>query len=375
MAKRSNGEGSIRKRPNGTWRAEIMDGFTEDGKRRIVRFSGKTRSEVQEKLRAHQRRVEENVHLDKTMGFSKWAGIWYDDYQSQVRPSTYSGYKYTLALLKGYFKETPIAGILPLHINRFSDSIVRRGYSMSQIRKCRAMLIQIFNAAEDNGLIVKNPASRAKKIGKKDGRVAKPVRRKDAFTDKEISLLLTELPNDLIGNGIRAMLGTGMRVQELNALKPEDIAADGSFVNINKAIETVDGIPVLSVTKSELSTRTVPVPEDYRQALRYLREHSGPSFVYSASGNHEYYSVGSFRRRYYTALAKVEKVRKLTPHCCRHTYATQLEKEGVPLQIIAKLMGHASVETTGVYLHTDQTTFADAVASLNRKTIQEASNG
>ena len=374
MAKRSNGEGSIRKRKNGTWRAEIMDGFNADGKRRIVRFSGKTRSEVLEKVRAHQRQVEENIHIDKTMSFSRWADIWYADYQSQVRPSTYAGYKYTLAILKAYFKNTQIAKILPLHINRFFDHIVKQGYSMSQIRKCRAMLIQIFSAAEDNGLVVKNPASRAKKIGKKDERVAKPIRKKEAFTDKEIDILLAELPNNLIGNGIRAMLGTGMRVQELIALTPEDIAADGSTVDINKAIAMVDGVPKLSVTKSALSTRIAPVPEDYRPALIYLREHSGPEFIFSLPGNHEHYGVGSFRRRYYTVLRKIDGVRLLTPHCCRHTYATQLEKKGVPLQIIAKLMGHANMETTGIYLHTEQITYADAVSHLNGKG-EEADNG
>lgn len=367
MAKRSNGEGCIRKRPNGTWRVEIMEGFTDDGKRCIVRFSGKTRSEVQEKLRAYQHQVDENVHIDKTLDFSRWADMWYSDYRSQVRPSTYSGYKYTLRLLKDYFRTSLISEILPMHINRFFDSIVEKGYSMSQIRKCRAMLIQIFASAEDNGLVVKNPATRAKKIGKKDERVAKSSHKKEAFTDEEIRLLLAELPDDLIGNGIRAMLGTGMRVQELLALKPEDIAADGSSVDINKAIETVNGLPVLSVTKSELSTRIIPVPEDYRPALCYLREHSGPVFIFGASGKNDCYSVGSFRRRYYTALKKIPGVRQLTPHCCRHTYATQLEKKAVPLQIIAKLMGHASTETTGVYLHTDQTTYADAVAALNRE--------
>lgn len=70
MAKRANGEGSIRKRPNGTWRAEIMDGFTDMGKRKIVRFSGKTKAEVQEKLREHQRLIDLNVHLDKNIDFS-----------------------------------------------------------------------------------------------------------------------------------------------------------------------------------------------------------------------------------------------------------------------------------------------------------------
>ena len=125
--------------------------------------------------------------------------------------------------------------------------------------------------------------------------------------------------------------------------------------------EMVDGKPHLDVTKSELSTRIIPVPPDYRHSFVFLRENGGRDRIFQP-GKNPYYGVGSFRRRYYTALRKVEGVRELSPHCCRHTYATQLEKRGVPLQIIARLMGHARVETTGEYLHTSLDTLTNAIA-------------
>lgn len=367
MGKRSNGDGNIRKQKNGTWRAELMDGYTDEGKRNVVRFSGKTRAEVKEKLRAYQQQVEANIHLDKDLSFGEFADLWYADYRSQVQPSTYSGYKYTLALLKKHFGAMPLYEILPLHINRFLDEIVAQGYSSSQLRKCRAMLIQIFTAAEDNGLVVRNAARSAKKIRKKRQLGKVEAVRKDSFTDEELALLNRDLPDDLIGHGIRAMLGTGLRVQELIALTRDDIADDGSWVDVNKAIEMVDGKPKLDVTKSELSNRIVPVPPSYRPSFLFLRANGGAERIYQP-GDKPYYGVGSFRRRYYTALKKVEGVRSLTPHCCRHTYATQLEKKGVPLQIIARLMGHARAETTGVYLHTKLDTLAAAVDVLKYTT-------
>jgi integrase len=364
MGKRSNGEGSIRKQANGTWRGELMCGYKDDGRRFIKSFSGKTRKEVQEKLRNYQNQMGQNIDLTKNITFTQLADTWYADYKSQVQPSTYSSYKYTLALLKKYFGDTLITKILPMHINKFTDDLFEREYSMSQIRKCRAMLIQIFTYAESNDLIIKNPALRAKKVRRPDEDTAFHSHAKDAFNEDEIHTLIENLPEDQIGNGIRAMLGTGMRVQELIALTSDDIAVDGSSVTINKAIKTVDGKSLLSVPKSKLSNRTIPVPEDYRDSLVYLRTHSGPARIYQP-GNNELYSVGSFRHRYYTALNNIAGVRRMTPHCCRHTYATQLEKNGVPLQIIAKLMGHSSVETTGVYLRTDNDTLSEAVSALN----------
>ncbi len=363
MKKSSNGDGCIRKTANGTWRGELMIGYTDEGKRDIVRFSGKSKKEVQEKIREAQRLKESNIRLDKNLTFGEFADMWYASYRSQVQPSTYSGYKYTLAFLKKQYGNTPICTILPLHINSFLDSIVAQGYSSSQLRKCRAMLIQIFTDAEHNGLILRNPALNAKKIRKRRELGKKDEVRKDAFTDAEVQNLNRDLPNDLIGHGIRAMLGTGMRVQELIALTQDDISANGSQVDVNKAIEMVDGKPHLDVTKSVLSNRIIPVPLAYRDSFLFLRKHGGVDRIYQP-GNNPYYGVGSFRRRYYTALKKVNGVRSLSPHCCRHTYATQLDEKGVPLQIIARLMGHARAETTGIYLHTDMETFSRAVNDL-----------
>ena len=52
--RRGRGEGSIQKRPDGKWRATISLGVGADGKRRRKDIYGKTRAEVQQKLRAVQ---------------------------------------------------------------------------------------------------------------------------------------------------------------------------------------------------------------------------------------------------------------------------------------------------------------------------------
>ncbi len=34
------------------------------------------------------------------------------------------------------------------------------------------------------------------------------------------------------------------------------------------------------------------------------------------------------------------------PHWCRHTYATRMLRAGAPVEVVSKLLGHASVTTT-----------------------------
>ena len=363
--KRSNGEGSIRKTKSGSWRGEVMDGYTPDGKKNMIRFTAKTRAEVLDKIRTYRASMDACIRIDKKMRFSDWADTWYGDYKSEVQPSTYSSYQYTLKALKKGFADQPLAEILPIHINRFLDKLSADGYSLSMIRKCRAMLIQIFDAADSNGLILRNPARRAKTVRNKTNGFSGEHKEKDAFTEKEVSHLMRTLPDDLLGNSIRTLLGSGMRVQEPLALRPEDISEDGSVIRIEYAVKMVNGVPQLGPPKSVRSRRTIPIPEQFCPFVRYLREHSGTPHVWTCPGGSHLYGIGAFRRRFYTALENAGQVRRLSPHCCRHTYVTMLQASGVPMETIAALTGHADIKTTEGYLHQSAETLAKAVEVLN----------
>ena len=358
--KRSNGEGNIRKLRNGRWTCSIMDGYKADGRRNIVTFSGDTKTEVLDLIRAHKNNKDKGVQINKSMTFSDWADTWYKDYESQVAASTYAGYLYTLNILKNYFKDVPLDKVLPININRFFDCLVEKDYSHSSISKCRAMLIQIFDAAEANMLVSFNPARKAKAV-----KVGDEVSKKDAFTDEEVERIIKYHQDDLMGNSICFLVGTGVRVQELLALRPGSIAEDGSTVSVEYAIKTVNGIPVLGSTKNKGSKRVVPVPEDYRQYALFLRNHAGKAFIWCSNRPDLLYSVNTFRKKYYRALREIGGVRLLSPHCCRHTYVTRLDARNVALDRIARLVGHSNTRTTMVYDHTRLETLADDVKVLN----------
>lgn len=371
--KRSAGEGSVRRTKSGSWRGELMTGYTDEGKKKIINFSGQTKSEVLEQIRAYQ-----SAHIQINEGkapseiFEHWSNVWYADHKSQVQPSTYSGYRFTLKLLQKRFGKKPMTEILPIDINHFFDDLKAENYSMSQIHKCRTMLIQIFDAAEDNQLIQKNPARRSKKL-RESISVANtdPAGKKDAFSEQEIAILENELPEDLLGDSIRIMLNTGLRVQELLVLEREDIAEDGSTIRVNKAVKMVDGIPTLGPTKSPASNRVVPVPMGCRAVAKRFREQGFSPYLWSIPGRHPIYGVGCFRRRYYTALSRTSGVRQLTPHCCRHTYATRLQEKGVPVETVARLMGHSDIAVTDGYLHISLDTLENAVNRLDKNTLKE----
>ena len=372
--KKNNGSGSVKKLPSGTWRGQVMDGYRSDGKKNIVNFTAPTKGEVQAMIRNYwytrdNERPSDPIQEDcsHTMPFDQWADTWYDDYKSQVQPSTYCNYRYTLNVLKNYFGKQDITEIKPMDVNKFNDFMVDSAMSKSYITKCRAMLMQIMDAAEANDLISSNPARKSKSVRIFPSLDDNINSKKDAFTDTEQALLMEHLPDNMIGHTIRLMIGTGTRTQEVLALLESDIADDGSTISITKAIKMVDGGPVLGPPKSEKGKRIIPVPADYRKDALYLRSHSGKPYIWTSKRENGLYDIGSFRRRYYRVLKRIAGIRPLSPHCCRHTYITNLEKKGVPMEMIARLAGHSRITTTDGYIHIDIDTLSNVVTVLNKE--------
>lgn len=366
MAKRGYGEGTIHRLPSGSWNCQLMDGYKDNGKRRIVSLTAPTRGELLEKVRQYKRDREQQEQMPKEApDFCTFADQWYVSYRKRVEASTYSNYFYTLALLKEYFGQIRMDQIKTSQVNAFINSLQERNYSMSVIGKCRTMLIQIFDAAEADDLILKNYARRAFTGKQKRTLDHAEVRTKDAFTPDEFALLMRDLSEDRIGYSIRLMLVTGLRLQELIALTPSDLAEDGSWVNVNKAVKMVNNYPIMGVTKSRSSERLVPIAPCYRYIPLWLRENCGQVYLWcNPRRTNLLYDTDYVRRHYYHAIEQVPGVRRLSPHCCRHTYVTLLQHQGVPMETIAKLTGHKDIQTTGNYLHIAEDTLEKAAASL-----------
>ena len=364
--KRGKGEGSVHKLPSGSWQSQIMDGYTDEGKRHIVSFTAPTRAEALDKMREYLLHKADTPpeEVSNTPLFADYAQNWYISYRTQVEESTYSGYRYTLKMLNAAFGSLLLSDIKVVQINQFINDLAAKGYSSSQINKCRSMLIQILDVAEADDLVLKNYARRAFRTTKQLSK-EKKTHTKDAFSVEETERLLSDLPNDLMGNSIRLMLITGLRLQELLALTPKDIAEDGSWVRVDKAVKMVDGIPKLGDPKSYTSRRVIPIAPKYRSIPCWLRENGGQAFLWCAP-RHEslLYSTGTVRRKYYRLLEKYPDVRRLSPHCCRHTYVTLLQRQGVPMETIARLTGHTDIKTTENYLHISNSTLANAVTAL-----------
>lgn len=361
MAKRrSNGDGTLRKRSDGRWEARAQIGFQADGKPKFKCFYGKTQKEVKEKLKAFNKEMDDGL-VTEDMTFEQWATIWFEDYKKRLERSTQEGYRYTLRKLVEHFGKMKLKTIKTMHVEQYLQQMKDDGLSSSYIAKLRGLLFQILNKAEANDFIRKNPVRFAEKM-KNDG----PTKKKESFTVEEVQLLMKHLPYDRIGLSIRVMLGTGLRGQELLALEPQHIEPDGSMIYVRQAVKMESGVPYVGTTKSRDSMRDIPVPKKIRPYLMALRSYSkGGKYIWESPRVPERtVNPSSFRKDFKAALEKVEGVRVFTPHACRHTYVSQLQARGVDMETIQSLVGHADTQMTEKYLHVQKEIKDNAIEKL-----------
>ncbi|WP_175494378.1 tyrosine-type recombinase/integrase [Herbiconiux ginsengi] len=62
----------------------------------------------------------------------------------------------------------------------------------------------------------------------------------------------------------------------------------------------------------------------------------------------------------------------LRRHDLRHADATWFANAGVPIHVVSDILGHASVERTRAYLHTDDTALRNAAARMNQRLREDA---
>ena len=355
MAKRANGEGTLSQKENGSWQCQIMVGRKPDGKRDIRTFSGKTQKEVKAKRDDFLRKKEAGLLTGKEIRFDEWADMWFAHHKENVKPTTAEGYKYTLRILKNHFGRRKLSEIKAMDIEQFLRQLRKEGRSDSALAQCRGMLYQIFRKAVANDYLMKNPVEFAEKMRKG------PPKRKEAFTADEVRFLMENLPENKIGWSIRLLLATGMRTQELLGLEPRHIAKDGSTITIEQALVRIKGSVAIGTPKSFDSYRTIPVPPLVQYCARELRN-TDDKFIWNSPRKADQpCNPSHFSDQFKKTLEMMKDIRVLTPHCCRHTYVSQLQALGVSIETIQSIVGHADMDMTRHYLHVQESVRKEAV--------------
>ena len=362
---RGRGEGSISKRPDGTWCARVSTGYDDDGNLKRKAFYGKSRKEVHDKMTAalNEMRLNKGRYVDpKKTTLADWLDVWLKEYKAKSlrNASLRLCYDCVNIHIKPFFGAVTLDGLKSLAVQRFSNALHEKGYSLSYRKQIVSKLRQALNVAIDNDLIVKNPA---KGVVIHEGEPE--VTEKDILTPEEQVRFVEEARKyNQYGEAFLLMLATGMRIGEVLALTWNDVDFEKGEISVTKGLQRNvkigDLVPEpenpleLGPTKTRTSVRTVPLLKDALELLKNKKRWDVPNeknlLFISKTG-------GLPRAEYYREIFKlivhgagIEK--NITPHSLRHTFATRGLESGIELIVMQKILGHSNLKMTAdIYTH------------------------
>ena len=285
--------------------------------------------------------------------FSKFAKKWllYYKKDSGIRTSTFiESYERTITrYLAPRFGKMELDEITPLEIRMFITEMSER-YSKSTISKMVICLNQIFKAAVENKLCDMNPAAN---IHIHSDIVSDE---REIYTADEVKRIIENSNNHPNGLYIHILLELGLRCSELCGLKWNDIDYKNRIVYIKRACTAEKGLAHIDRTKNKSSFRILPISSVLHQRLQdEARLHQVDEYVAPSRRNaYKPLTPSSFTKGYYNAFFESSKIRRLSPHCLRHTCGTLLYERCHDIYAVSKFMGHSSINITSkLYVHPD----------------------
>lgn len=373
---RSNGEGSIFEYPkdSGKWIAQVR---LPDGRSKRMRAA--SQREAREKLRELLKQIEQGVNLTvQQPTVLEWCQLWLDTFAINLKPNIKEDYQ---GIVKRYIASAPIGKrrlnqLTPADVQTWVNALSRK-VSAQTVRNAHARLHKALVVAVRQRYIARNIADD----------VELPAVRTSPITPlslEQTCALLAQVNGQRLSALYRLAVNLGMRQGELLGLTWDAISFETATLRVDRQLKRVrnsEGVRgfVLQTTKTKSGERRLQLDDDL---VALLREHRrvqeeeaallgerwgntlGLVFV-NESGSPIHFSnlVQHFKR-----VLKAAKLPVIRFHDLRHTAATLMLAERVPLVTVSKILGHSSPAVTAtIYAHALDDSKATAIAGLSQR--------
>lgn len=318
---------------------------TPAGQRKKKRFLTKT--EAEKWKNAQLTDIDRGAFVEPTnITVGAWAVTWLKTYKKgAIKRSTYERYKQLIAQLK------PIAGIKlqelkPIHAQQLYQSFTT--LSANSVNKVHKILKALYTKAYDLDMVPKNImlAVVSPKFDRKEIKI---------FSMEEIRLILETCMNNKRLKHYYPMVllaaTTGMRLGEVLGLRWCDVLFETSEVYIRQALQNSSEIGLfLETPKTKAGVRKISITNDVLIELKKLKKaalaidikQEQLCFVTKSNKPIAPYNF----ERAWKSIVKRSGVPYRNFHVLRHTHATQLLANGVPIIEVSRRLGHARISHT-----------------------------
>ena len=368
--RRPAGDGSVYRTKDGRWRGVVDLGWHADGRRRKY-VSGSTQAQALERLRRAQRDAEVGVVTDDrlTVGafLNRWAEV---NLPGAVTGTTLDDYRHTVRLhLSPQLGRKRLANLTVRDVDELWAAKRAAGYKPNSVRIMRAVLRRALAQAEREGLVSRNVAalSQPPRVPQPEGR---------SLSVDQARALLEAARGDRLEAAYILLLSYGLRRGELLGLCWDDLDRDRHTLEVRRAVRRRKSARLddgtypdgngsrveLAELKTRRSRRVLYLTPGIVQALeahssRQARERAGAGPLWAGSGLIFTSLVGTpidpdnFAKAF-VRLCRSAGLGHWHPHEARHSAASVMLAQGVPLEVVSEVLGHSSIAITkDVYGH------------------------
>ena len=360
--------GSIRQKVvNGKlyWEGRISLGIDPvTGKQKSKSVSGKTKADVEAKMRAVQHEIDESgcYHEASKMTVSQWLDTWATEYCNHIKPRTLDSYKSVIEHhLKPSFGKIKLSELTPVNIqsayNRMKNVKTGEPLTAKALKNCHGVLHMALQVAVDNELIRRNPADKAK-LPKVRQTEIKPL------NDEDVRNFLTAIVGTEYERVYMVTLFTGLREGEVLGLTWDEIDYKKGTITIKHQLQKRRGSGgeySLVSTKNGKSRTITPAPfviELLKTQERIQKRMQAKTADWSNPMGLVFTHDDGRNLCAQTVYLCFKKIAKEIGcpdarfHDLRHTYATLSLKNGDSVKTVQETLGHHTAAfTMQTYLH------------------------
>lgn len=369
----------------------VFNMYNEYGKRKPewhstgIKVDSNERKNQQNKKQAEKILKEELVRINAENSFSnkmnniaknsKYSNMLFSDYMlewlTNIKPkvvqSTYIGYEQVVkGRLCPYFKTKKIKliDLRPRDIQDFINYLYKQKLKGSTIAHYTSNMNTALKEAVIAEIIPSNPMDRIESIKKE-------VYIPNFYTDDELIDLIEVVKTQKLELPLTLGIIYGLRREEILGLTWNAIDFNNKSITIRKTVGRgkYDGVTqflIKDIPKNKSSYRTLPMFDFIADLLKkYKEKYKQNEKIFGNTYVTDYKNFiclmengelvkPDYVDRIFSKILKTNGFRHIRLHDLRHSCATLLLRNGVPLPEIQKWLGHSNIITTQRYSHLDQ---------------------
>lgn len=321
-------------------------------------FTGRTHQEIHDKIAKAEERASQGMPPEANCCSSTYVCCWLDNVaKPKIEPTTWATYERAYRLhLAPHLANVPLSSLTPARLEALLGDLHVAGVTGGLAQKVFQVLGSALRHAEKNGLLklapdhIPSPRAADTLI--------------EPFVRDEVRAILAAaaslLPDVTTASQARyralwpLAFGTGMRRGEILALDWTAVDLSRGNVRVERSLCCVNGELRLKAPKTKRGRRSIDLPAFAVVALRGHQErmqgerHGSTAVFCTRTGSMIH---GSTVTQKWHDLLQSAGVRPRNFHQIRHTHASQLLADGVPLLEVARRLGDKPETILRVYAH------------------------